>query len=105
MSRGNDDYNTKPIVSWTWSEVDQFFGKWGIRLPLILGALIFLLTGTFYSFFAVPANLIINGGGRALGGAGRSAVQGIKPVLDNVEKGTQTWGKQGEQDLQQEEQR
>lgn len=104
MSRGSDDYSTKPIVGWTWSEVDQFFGKWGIRLPLILAALAFLLTGTFYSFFSVPANLLINGGGRMLGGAGRSAVDGIKPVMDSVEQGSQ-FGKQGGDDrLQQQDQ-
>ncbi len=92
MSRGNDDYETKPIVPWTWSDVDKTAGKILIRYPFLLVAVLALITGTVYTFPAIPALFMVNAGG-GLGQAGRSMIQNAKPGLDGLEQGAQTFGK------------
>lgn len=88
MSSNNQDYNTKPLLPWTMAQVDQGLGKWAVRIPTILTAIVALVTGTVYSFFSMPAALMINGAGGALGGAGRGAVDSVKPTLDAIEQGS-----------------
>lgn len=94
----SNDYNTKPLVPWTMAQVDQGLGKWAVRIPTILTAIVALVTGTVYSFFSMPAALMINGAGGALGGAGRGAVDSVKPTLDAIEQGSRgaTFGRQNQ---------
>ena len=98
MSSNNQDYHTKPLVRWTMAQVDQGLGKWAVRIPTILTAIVALVTGTVYSFFSMPAALMINGAGGALGGAGRGAVDSVKPTLDAIEQGSRgaTFGRQNQ---------
>jgi len=94
----NQDYHTKPLVPWTMAQVDQGLGKWAVRIPMILTAVIALVTGTVYFFPSIPSALLINGVGGALGGAGRGAVDSVKPTLDAIEQGSRgaTFGRQNQ---------
>ncbi len=105
MSNGNRKYESEPIIRWTWRDVDCWSGKWLIRIPAVLGAGALVLTGTWYGFWALPATTAVNGVGRGVGGSVKSAVDGIKPVLDDLDQGTRTFGKQGADDSLQQQQR
>ena len=98
MSSNNQDYNTKPLVPWTMAQVDQGLGKWAVRIPTILTAIVALVTGTVYFFPSIPSTLLINGVGGALGGAGRGAIDSVKPTLDAIEQGSRgaTFGRQNQ---------
>ena len=104
-SDGKRKYESEPIIGWTWKDVDLWLGKWTVRIPMIVGAAVLVLTGRFYSFWVLPSATVVNGGGNALGSSVRSAVDGAKPVLDNLEQGSRTFGRQqGADDRLQQEQ-
>lgn len=98
MSSNNQDYHTKPLVPWTMARLDQELGKWAVRIPTILTAIVAFVTGTVYFFPSIPSTLLINGVGGALGGAGRGAIDSVKPTLDAIEQGSRgaTFGRQNQ---------
>ncbi len=105
MSDEKQKYDSDPIIGWSWRDVDLWLGKWTVRIPMMAGAVVLVLTGRFYGFWVLPSATVVNGGGNALGSSVRSAVDGAKPVLDNLDQGTRTFGRQGADDSLQQQRR